>query len=122
MTGAVVISWGAPVRGREEKGLEVFSRALAYYEGLAKQGRVHGHKEYFANTGNQSRISGFMIVEGRLDDLMKIHSEPDAVALLTEAATIVENFTVNYYGGGSDRAVQERVTSYVETLQKLGYM
>ena len=32
------IGWGAPVRGREAKGLEVFTEALAYY-GRLQAGR-----------------------------------------------------------------------------------
>jgi hypothetical protein len=31
------IGWGAPVRGREAKGLEVFTEALAYYGRLQQE-------------------------------------------------------------------------------------
>jgi len=120
MTGAIVFSWGAPVRGREGKGLEVFSKAVERFEQLAKKGRIHGHKEYFAVTGDSGRASGFMIVEGQLDELLKLQGEEEQLRLLTEATQITENFNIQVFSGGSDRAVQERMTQYVEVQQELG--
>lgn len=122
VTGACVISWGQPVRGREGMGLETFGKAIARFEQLAKQGRIHSHKEYFAVTGNTGKLSGFMIIEGQLDELFKINQEEEQARLLAESQAIVENFSIRFYAGGSDRAVQERVTTYGETLQALGLM
>lgn len=122
MTGAIVFTWGGAVRGREAKGLETFSKAVEQFEGLAKQGRIHAHKEYFAVTGNAGRVAGFMIIEGDLDELLKLQSEPEQVQLQTRAQAIVENFNVQIFAGGSDRAVQERMTTYMETLQGIGVL
>ena len=36
------IGWGAPVRGREAKGLEVFNESLAYYGRLQQDGVIEG--------------------------------------------------------------------------------
>ena len=119
MTGATVITWGAGVPGREAKGLEVFGKALAHFEGLAKQGRIHSHKEYFALTG---REGGFMIVEGDLTELLKIVGEPETVTLNAEAGAIVQDFTITVYGGGSDQAVGDLITSYTGAVKGLGYM
>jgi hypothetical protein len=122
MTGAIVITWGAPVRGREAKGMEVFGHAIERFEGLAKEGRIHGHREYFAVTGNTGRVGGFMLIEGDLQELVRLQGEEEQIVLQQKASAIVENFSVQIFAGGSDRAVQERMTSYVETLQGLGVM
>jgi hypothetical protein len=122
MTGAIVASWGNSVRGRESKSLEVFGKALAHFEALAKQGRVHSHKEYIALTGNASRLSGFQIIEGEVEELQKILIEDDFRTLQVEASAIVENFTVTLYAGGSDRTVQELITRYAEATAGLGYL
>ena len=122
MTGAVMISWGAGVPGREAKGLEVFGKALAHYDDLAKQGRIHGHREYFALTGNVGERGGFMVIDGELDELLKIQIEPDTIKLLTEADAIVSNFTVTICAGGTESAVQEQVGMFTEALSGLGYM
>lgn len=103
------------------KAIEVFGQAVAYCEALAKQGRIHAHKEYIGLTGNASRLAGFQIVEGDVTELQKILLEDEYRTLQIEAAQIVENFTVNLYAGGSDRTVQELITKYAEAVAGLGY-
>ena len=122
MTGAIVFTWGSAVRGREARGLEIFTKAIEQFEALAKQGRIHAHKEYIAVTGNAGRVAGFMMVEGQLDELLKLQTEPEQVRLQTQAQQIVDNFSVQVFAGGSDRAIQERMTTYTETLQELGVL
>jgi len=122
MTGAIVITWGHSVPGREAKALEAFGKALEYYEALAKQGRIHGHKEYFTVVGDVGRSGGFMVVDGQLEELLKIQGEPESIRLQMEASAIVEGFTVRVCAGGSDRSVQEVMTTWMEVQQEYGYM
>lgn len=119
MNGAMKVSWGASVVGREAKGLEVFGEAVTRFEGLAKQGRIHEHKEYFAVTGADG---GFMLISGELDELLKIAAEPETIALNAKAAAIVQDFTIQVYGGGTDQAVQELMGAYAGSMQQLGYL
>lgn len=122
MQGALMISWGTPVRGREAKSLESFGKALGYFEGLMKDGRIHGHREYFCLTGNSSQRSGFMIVDGELDELQRIQVEDENLRLMAEASTIVESFDVTLCAGGSDQSVGENVMRFTETMSAMGYM
>ena len=119
MNGAMVISWGAPVPGRETKGLEVFGNAVLRFEEYLKSGRIRGHQEYFALTG---RDSGFMIVEGDTAELLAIVGEDDIVKLNAQAAAIVQDFEVQVYGGGDDQAVQSMVGTYAAGMQEIGSM
>lgn len=119
MNGAIRISWGASVAGREATGLDVFGRAIAHFEGMAKQGRVHGHHEYFSVTG---RTGGFMLIEGELDELMKILVEDDTLKLTDQASALVKDFRVDAYAGGSDQTTQQLIGNYTATLGELGYM
>ena len=122
MTGAVMISWGKGTPGREQKALEVFGKALSHYDGLAKEGRIHGHREYFAMTGNVAERSGFMVIDGELEELLKIQGEPETMRLITEANAITDNFSVTMCAGGSEATVQEQVGNFTEALSGLGYM
>lgn len=119
MNGAIVISWGAPVPGRESKGLEVFGNAVTRFEGFLKSGRIHSHREYFAVTGADS---GFMIVEGELTELLAIVAEDDTVKLNAQAGAIVQDFRTQVFGGGTDQAVQQMVGTYATGMQEIGYM
>lgn len=118
MNGAIHISWKASVPGREAKSIEVFGAALERFEGLLKQGRIHSHEEYFAVTGAEG---GFMIVRGELDELLKISVEAETLALNSKAASIVQDFTIQIYAGGTDQAVQEVMGTYISSLQEIGY-
>lgn len=122
MQGALMISWGNPVRGREAQSLGSFAKALGYFEGLAKEGRVHGHREYFCLTGNSAQRSGFMIVDGELEELQRIQVEDENLRLMAEASSIVESFEVTLCTGGTDQAIGEMVTRFTETMSELGYM
>lgn len=119
MNGAVVISWGTPVRGREAKSLEVFGKAIAHFDALAKSGRIHGHQEFISRTGKQS---GFMLVTGDLDELTKIQNEDEVLALTTAGGTICDDFRVNLYEGGTEKATTESIQRYVGVMTDLGYL
>lgn len=121
MQGAVLITWGPPVRGREAKSLEAFGRAVEYYSELAKEGRIHGHREYFCITGPAER-SGFLVIDGEIDELQKFMTEDRSLRLLAEARSVVENIDVTLCAGGSDQSVGETVTRFTDTLAALGYM
>jgi hypothetical protein len=122
MQGCMLITWGGNIPGREAKGLEVFMKALEYFEGLSKEGRIHGHREYLALTGNLSRRGGFMVVDGEIEELQKIHVSDENIRLMAEADSIVENFEVALCMGGNDQTISEATTRYVEALSGLGYM
>ncbi len=122
MQGALLISWGQPVPGREATSLEAFGKALGYFEGLAKEGRIHGHREYFCLTGNSQTRAGFMVVDGEIEELQKIQIADENLRLMAEAAAVVESFEVTLCAGGSDQAIGESITRFTETLSMLGYM
>ena len=119
MNGATVVRWGAPVPGREAKGLEVFGKATEYFEGLAKQGRIHGHHEYIALTG---RAGGMMVVDGEVEELQKILAAPETMALNAQAEAITQDFEITLYAGGNDQAIQEVIGTYLGAMAEIGYM
>lgn len=119
MNGAIVARWGATIPGREAKSLEVFGKSLERFEGLAKAGRITSHHEYISLTGSNG---GFMIADGEVGELQKILVEPETLALNTQAVSIVQDFEINLYGGGTDEAVQNLMGTYLSSLAELGYM
>jgi hypothetical protein len=119
MNGAVLFRWTSAIPGREAASIEVFGRAVARFEDLTKQGRIHGHREYFSITG---QTNGFMILEGDVAELLKIVAEEDTIRLNGQAAAIANDFTVEVYGGGTDQATQQLLGTYTSGLHDLGYM
>ena len=114
--GALIFTWGAAVRGREMKGLEVLGKALAFWDEQEKEGRIHSHREYFALTGNATKRTGTMVVEGELGELLRIQMEDESIRLQTEASQICENFCVEICEANSE----DSINRYVQTLQGMG--
>jgi hypothetical protein len=114
--GAIIITWGNPVRGREMQSLDVFGRSLAYWDEQAKEGRIHGHHEYFAVTGNATQRQGTMVIDGDLDELARLMVDEQNTRLLAEAGQIVENLDTSLCEGNSDEAI----TRYVAVLTDMG--
>ena len=115
-TGAIFFSWGAPVRGREAQGLAVFGEALQYYEELAKEGRIIGHREYFF----ADREGGCLVIEGLLPELYQLIQENRFIKLQMKAQSIMQDLTMEVATGGTDQTVNEGMTLYTETLAELG--
>jgi hypothetical protein len=119
MNGAVLIRWGANVPGRESAGLEVFGRAINRFEALAKEGRIHGHREYFSITGHDG---GFALLEGDVDELTKILTDEDTLRLNNQSSAIVQDFEIQAFVGGTDQTTQQLIGTYTASLKDLGYM
>ena len=118
--GALISTWGSSVRGREIKGLEVFSGALTYFDNLAKQGRIQGVRSYLSNTGDMSDLAGMLIVEGELSELQALQLEPEYQKLTAKAENIVDHLTIILMTGGSPDDIAEALGSATETLGELG--
>lgn len=122
MNGAMIVTWGGNVPGREAKGLEVFGKALAHFDELAKEGRIHGHKEYMSLTGNIDEVAGTMIVEGQVDELLKLQTEEQTRQLLLDAAIVTKNFEVKVAVGGDEQTLTQEITLFTKTLQSHGLL
>ena len=114
--GAIIITWGNPVRGREMQSLDVFGRSLAYWDEQAKEGRIHAHHEYFAISGNATQRAGTMVIEGDLDELARLMIDEQNTRLLGEASMIVDNLDTQLCEANSDEAI----TQYVGVLNDMG--
>lgn len=114
--GAIVISWGAGIPGRETKALEVFGSAIEMAAGFEKAGRIYGHREYVST----SRSGGMMLLDGEWEELQKIRSDREFRLMTAKAVNIVQDFRIELMQGGTDEAVQESIGVLLEAEQALG--
>jgi uncharacterized protein YqgV (UPF0045/DUF77 family) len=63
-----------------------------------------------------------MMVEGDLDELMKILAEQETLKLNNQASAIVSDFEIQAYAGGTDNAIQQLIGDYTASLQEVGFM
>jgi hypothetical protein len=91
--GALFVGWGAAVRGRETKSLQVFQEALAYYARLQQQGEIQSF-EPIALEPHGGDLAGFLLVKGDADKLARLRASDEFIALNVRAQLIVDNFGV----------------------------
>jgi hypothetical protein len=92
-TGALMIGWGATVRGREQKALQVFNEAIEYYTRLQQQGTIESF-EAVALEPHGGDLQGFLLIRGDRAKLDAIRSSEEFLRLNNRAALIIDNLGV----------------------------
>jgi hypothetical protein len=100
------LGWGAPVRGREAKGLEVFGEAIDFYGGLMQQGRIEGFEAVLLEP-HGGDLDGFFLIKGSAEQMSALRSDEGFERLTIRAGFVVENIGVvgAYLGEGMARAM-----------------
>ncbi|HXX90774.1 MAG TPA: hypothetical protein VEI83_11200 [Acidimicrobiales bacterium] len=115
--GAIIISWGNQRAGiTGTKGMEVFGESLAFYDELAKEGRITSYR-VFAST---MRMHGSLVIEGDMTELARIATSTEATRLLAKAAAVVDDIELDLCVGGSVDEVTGYYTRAIEAIGELG--
>jgi hypothetical protein len=113
----MIITWGqAQPNVSPGQGMGVFAKALEYYDGLAKTGRISGYRVY----ASTRRDFGSIIVEGELSTLAQIQCEDESMRQLALGSAVVQNVEVELCVGGSADDVTQYYTSAIEALTEAG--
>jgi hypothetical protein len=110
------IGWGAPVRGREAKGLEVFNESLAYYGSLQQDGVIEGFETAILEP-HGGDLAGFVLIRGSEEKLAHLRVNDEFVRLTTRADLIVEGLGV--IGAALGEGLEEAITTYQEAVSEL---
>ena len=114
----LTISWGQPVRGREQHGLEVFREAVAYYGELRSAGRIAGFEVMILDPNGL--MNGCMLLQGSHAQLDAVREEERFRRLLIDASLIVDDFRVAE--GYTAEGVEEAMGMYAEAVQRVPQM
>jgi hypothetical protein len=87
------IGWGAPVRGREAKGLDVFNESVEYWGRLQQDGRIESF-EVVILYPHGGDLAGFSLLRGTHDQLNKLGGDEDFLRLTARAGIIVEGLGI----------------------------
>jgi hypothetical protein len=109
------IGWGAPVRGREAKGLEVFNEALAYYGRLQQEGVIEGFETGILEP-HGGDLQGFVLIRGREEKLAQLRIDDEFVRLSTRASLIVEG--VGVIGVALADGLEQSIATYQEAVSE----
>jgi hypothetical protein len=116
-TGALVVTWSQPARGREGKALESFTDFLTFWGKLAADGKVGEPEPFFSGDGGR----GFAVVRGKTDVLNEYMESEEYEKLISKAQLTVQDLHTEIYVTG-DEEIRRGMRIYAEAAHELGYL
>ena len=114
---SVFIGFGQPVRGREERAIEVFNEFVGMFGRMQANGSIEDMGVTLLDP-HGGDLGGFFMVHGSAEQCSALQMDEEFRRACIDASLIVENFGVVPAATGA--AVAEEMTMYTEALQKVG--
>jgi hypothetical protein len=87
------IGWGAPVRGRESKGLDVFGESIQYWGRLQQEGRIESF-EVVLLYPHGGDLGGFALLRGSHAQLNDVGGDEEFLRLTARAGLVIESLGI----------------------------
>ena len=110
------VGWGAPVTGREAKGLEVFNEALAYYGRLQQGGEIESFDTVILEP-HGGDLQGFILLRGDEENLAQLRVDDEFVRMSARASLVVEG--VGVVGAALGDGLQDSIGTYQAAISEL---
>src|SRR5215218_97859 len=114
---ALFVGFGAPVRGREERAIEVFNEFVEMFGRMQSDGRIEGMDVCLLDP-HGGDLGGFFLVHGSAQQCGALPMDEEFRRASTDASLIVENFGVVPAVMGA--AVNDEMAMYSEAVKKVG--
>jgi hypothetical protein len=114
----LIISWGQPVRGREQHGLEVFEEALGYYAAQRDAGRIEGFDVLLLEPNGL--MDGCMLLTGSHAQLDTIREDERFRRLMIDASLVVDDLRVS--AGYGAAGIDQTMPLYAEAVGRVPQM
>ena len=118
--GALMLSFGAVLPGRERLAVDVFVEVGRHLGRLMDAGVLASFRPYFFADGVLGDVSGFFLLEGRRAQLDALRREEAFVRLVLRAGAATANVRVSTLLAGSDAG--RLVNLYREVRGELGLL
>jgi len=116
--GALMLSFGAVIPGREALAVETFRDLTRYLGRLLDADTISAFKPYFFADGMLGDVSGFFLLEGRRERLDGLRRDEAFVRQLLQAGAATRNVRSHALVAGSEAG--RLVNLYREVRQELG--
>lgn len=109
------ITWGTPVRGREERSLEVFNEAIGLYGRMQQDGRI----ESFDVTllAPSSDLGGYIAVRGSAAQIAEVREDEEYLRNMVDASLNVEDLRV--CEGYANEGIARQLAIYQDAVTKV---
>ena len=109
------IGWGAPVRGREERGLEVFNEAIGILGRMQQEGRIE--KFDVVLFGPNGYLDGYIELHGSAAQLAAVREDEEFRRNTADAQNIVDG--LRHIDGATGEGIAREMGLYQESLTRV---
>jgi hypothetical protein len=109
------ISWGAVVRGREERALENFNETIGLYGRMQQEGRIESFDVVLLNPS--TGIDGYIELHGSGEQLATLKEADDFQRALADATLIVEDLKMS--DGYTNAGIAKQMEIYTDAISKV---
>jgi hypothetical protein len=110
------ISWGATVRGREQRALEVFNDALAFYGRCQNEGLIESFDVTLLGPSGAS-LAGYIEVYGSAEQLATLRENREFMRNIVDAQLIVDDVAI--VDGFANQGLGEQIALYQEAVAEV---
>jgi hypothetical protein len=114
---ALFIGFGMPVRGREERALEVFNETVELYGRMQSDGRIERFEATLLDP-HGGDLGGFFMIHGSEAQCAALPNDEEFRRAMIDAGLIVENLGV--VPAVTGEAVGREMTMYADAVRKVG--
>ena len=111
----LLIGWGTPVRGREERGLEVFDEAIGILGRMQQEGRIEKMDVVLLEPNGD--LAGYIEVHGSAEQLAALRQDEEFVRNTTDAELVVDG--LRHIEGYTNEGVARMMGVYREATAKV---
>jgi len=109
------ISWGTPVRGREERGLEVFNETVGLYGRMQQEGRIESFDVVLLEPAGE--LNGYIELHGSSEQIAALRNDEEFQRNTIEASLIVDG--LRQVEGVTNEEIARQMTLYQESLARV---
>jgi len=109
------IGWGTPVRGREERGLEVFNESIGLYGRMQQEGRIE--KFDVVLLGPSGDLNGYIELHGSAEQLAAVREDEEFQRTTIEASLIVDGLRL--IDGFTNEEIARQLELYRQSLARV---
>jgi ribosomal protein S7 len=108
----LVIAWGAPVRGAEERGLEVFNEALGLLGRKQQEGQIDSFD--VALFEPNPNVNGIILIRGNSEQINALREDDEFRRNTIAAQLIVDD--LRHVHGYTNEGIAEAMSFYQEAI------
>ena len=111
----LVISWGTPVRGREERALEVFNEAMGLCGRMQEEGRIEKFDVVLLRPNGE--MNGYLELHGSAEQLAAVRDDEAFLRNTADAVLAVDR--IRHVDGYTNAGVARQLAMYQEAVAKV---